>query len=175
MLVAGVGGLRCKCFAAAKQGARAIGVAGIVGSLTACAGPTSYDQTGQKQAQGNQIGSIVGSVVGGYIPGGSVAGQVLQSHAGAIGGLVGGAIGAALDEEDRQRLAQTTRAAFASGQRKTFSNKQTGVRGTVTVTSSRVNANGQQCRTVKQDVIVKDGTALSDTVSACKGPNGWDV
>lgn len=47
--------------------------------------------------------------------------------------------------------------------------------GKVAVTGSHVNSSGQQCRTVRQEVIVKSGTTLSDTVSACKGANGWDV
>ena len=74
-----------------------IAASGLLGCSTT---PTSYDQVGQKQAQGSQIGSVVG-----------------------------GAIGAALDEEDRQALARATRAAFVSGQNKTFSNSRTGVRG----------------------------------------------
>ena len=103
-----------------------ISISGLLGCATT---PASYDQVGQKQAQGSQIGTVVGSIVGGYIPaGGSVAGQVLQSQAGTIGNLVGGAIGAALDEEDRQALARATKAAFVSGQNKTFSNSRTGVR-----------------------------------------------
>ena len=53
-------------------------------------------------------------------------------------------------------------------QPKTFSNKQTGVRGSVKVTGS----GGQECRTEKQEMKLKGGTALTDTVSACKGPNG---
>jgi surface antigen len=164
------------CLASAKCGARCLLVTGIVFSLAACASPTSYDQTGQKQAQGNQIGTIVGSVVGGYIPGGgSVAGQVLQSHAGTIGGLVGGAIGASLDEEDRQALARATRAALESGQRKTFSNSRTGVRGSATVTASTKGTSGQPCRTVKQEAVLPDGKVLSNIVSACKGANDWDV
>ena len=115
-----------------------VSIAVVFSGLLGCS--SDYSQTGQKEMQGSQVGSIVGSVVGAYVPGGgSVAGQVLRSQAGTIGGLVGGAIGAALDEEDRRTLAQTTRAALASGQPKTFSNKQTGVRGSVTVTSTRVD------------------------------------
>lgn len=141
--------------------------------LVAC---SSTDQVGQKEAQGDLVGTVAGNVIGNFIPGGnSIAGQLVKSQAGTIGRLVGRSIGASLDEEDRQRLAQTTRAAIASGERKSFSNKKSGVSGKVTVTASHVNASGQQCRTVKQEVIVKDGTALSDTVSACKGPDGWDV
>ena len=168
--------MRCSYCASAKYGSRVVIAAAIASSLVACASPTSYDQTGQKQAQGSQIGSIVGSVVGSYIPGGgSVAGQVLQSQAGNIGSLVGGAIGAALDEEDRQALARATRAAFVTGQRKTFSSSRTGVRGSVTVTANTRNSSGQPCRTVKQEAVLPNGTVVSDIVSACKGPNDWEV
>ncbi len=151
-------------------------IASICSGLLACASTPGYDQVGQKEAQGQQTGSLIGGMIGAYVPGGnSIAGQVLKSQAGTIGGLVGSAIGAALDEEDRQALERTTRVVFASGQPKTFSNKKTGVRGSAKVAGSHVSASGQQCRTVKQEVMLKDGTALSDTVSACKGPNGWEV
>jgi surface antigen len=150
-----------------------ISVSGLLGCATT---PTSYDQVGQKQAQGSQIGTVVGSIVGGYIPtGGSVAGQVLQSQAGTIGNLVGGAIGAALDEEDRQALARATKAAFVSGQNKTFSNTRTGVRGSVTVTANSKSSSGQACRTLRQEAVLPNGKVVSEDVSACKGPNGWDV
>jgi surface antigen len=136
----------------------------------------SSAEYGQKEAQGQEIGSIVGNIVAPYIPvGNSVAGQLLQANAGTIGGLIGGAIGAALDEEDRKALEESTRVAFRSGKPQTFSNRKTGVRASVRVTGSRTNEEGRQCRTVKQEVKLKDGTALSDTVSACRGPNGWEV
>lgn len=89
--------------------------------------------------------------------------------------MVGGAIGAALDEEDRQALDRATRAAFVSGQKKTFTNSKTGVRGSATVTSNTKNASGQPCRTVKQEAILPDGKVLNNTVSACKGANDWEV
>jgi surface antigen len=156
----------------AQRAMTAIAVAAICSGLLACSG-TEY---GQKEAQGQEIGSIVGGMVAPYIGGGSAAGQFLQANAGTIGGLIGGAIGAALDEEDRLALERDTRAAFASGQTRSFSNRKTGVRATVKVTGTRVNAEGRQCRTVRQDVRLKDGTSLSDDVSACRGPNGnWDV
>jgi surface antigen len=150
-------------------------IVSICSALLACSTTTSYDQVGQKQEQGEEIGSIIGDMLGTYLPvGNSVAGQVLKTHAGTIGGLVGSAIGASLDEEDRQALDKATRASFESGQSKNFTNKRTGVRGSVTVTNSRVQS-GQPCRTVKQDVRLKNGTALSENVSACRGPNGWEV
>lgn len=159
---------------ASNQALSLIAVVSMFSSLLACS--SSPDQVGQKEAQGLQAGTVIGGMIGNYLPGGaSVAGQVIKSQSGTIGGFVGSRIGAALDEEDRQALARATRAAFDSGQPKTFSNKQTGVRGSVKVAASRVNPDGQQCRTVKQEVTLKDGTGLSENVSACKGPNGWDV
>ena len=141
--------------------------------LVAC---SSTGEVGQNETQGTLVGTVAGNMIGNFIPGGnSIAGQLVKSQAGTIGGMVGRVIGASLDEEDRQKLAQTTRAAISSGERKSFSNKKSGVSGKVTVTGSHVSASGQQCRTVKQEVIVKSGATLSDTVSACKGANGWEV
>jgi surface antigen len=153
-----------------------IALVSSISCLTACSGTPGYDQVGQKEAQGSQVGSIVGSVIGGYVPvGNSIAGQVLMSQAGTIGGFVGGRIGASLDEQDRRALEQATRAAFLSGERKSFSSSRTGVQGSVTVTANSKNAGGQPCRTVKQEVVLADKQVLSDSVSACKGPNGWEV
>ena len=146
----------------------------IVSILAACAGTGDGYEAGQKQEQGEQIGSIVGDMLGSIIPGGnSVAAQFVKANAGTIGGLVGGAIGAALDEEDRKALEKATHASFESGRSQSFSNRQTGVRGTVSVTNTSVDRGGRQCRTVKQEVHLRDGRSLSENVSACKTPEGW--
>ena len=150
----------------------ALCAAAICSALVAC----SSTEYGQKEAQGEEIGSIIGNMVAPYIGGSSAASQFLQANAGTIGGIIGGAIGAALDEEDRQALERSTRQAFASGQTKSFTNRKTGVHATVKVTGTRVNEQGRQCRTVRQEVKLKDGKTLADNVSACRGPNGnWDV
>jgi surface antigen len=143
-------------------------VAVLCSGLFACAGT----EFGGKEEQGEEIGSIIGGIVGSYIPGNSIGAQILQNHGDLIGGVIGGAIGAALDEEDRKMLAQSTHTAFTSGKAQTFSNRRTGVRGSVRVTATRTNSDGRQCRTVKQDVHLKDGRTASETVSACKGPGG---
>ena len=150
-------------------------IVAVCSVLLACAtAGTDYDQGGQKQEQGEEIGSVIGDLLGDYVPGGkSVAGQVLKANAGTIGGLVGGAIGAALDGEDLEALEQVTLESFDTGEPKSFASKRTGVRGSVKVNNKRINQNGQQCRTVRQDVRLKDGTARTGHVSACKGPNGW--
>ena len=157
----------------ARRGVHAVAIVLMCAGVGACAGgPGEY---GTKEAQGQEMGSIIGSIVAPYIPGSSVAASIVRSNGDLIGGLIGGAIGASLDEEDRKALEKSTREAFASGKSKSFSNKKTGVQATVKVTGTRVNEQGKQCRTVQQDVKLKDGSALKDTVSACKGPNGWEV
>jgi surface antigen len=145
----------------------AAAVAMICSALLACAA-----EMGEKEEQGQEIGSIIGGIVGSYIPGNSVGAQVLQNHGDLIGGMIGSAIGAALDEEDRKMLAQTTKAAFTSGKTQTFSNRNTGVRGSARVTANRTNSDGRPCRTVKQEVKLKDGRSFSDDVNACRGPDG---
>jgi surface antigen len=137
--------------------------------IAACAS----SEMGDKAEQGEEIGSILGGIIGPLIPGSSIGAQILQQHGDLIGGIIGGAIGAALDEEDQKALAKSTNTAFETGKNQSFSNKKTGVRATAKVTGTRLNAKGQQCRTVRQDVTLKNGKSASDTVSACKGPDGW--
>lgn len=136
--------------------------------LSACAG----GELGEKEEQGAEIGSVIGGIVGSYIPGSSIGAQIVRNHGDLIGGIIGGAIGASLDEEDRKLLEKSTYAAMTTGKTQTFANKKTGVRGTARVTATRTNAEGRQCRTVKQDVKLKDGKAVSDNVTACKGSDG---
>jgi surface antigen len=137
--------------------------------IAACAGT----ETGEKAEQGEELGSIIGGILGPLVPGSSVGAQLLQNHGDLIGGLIGGAIGEALDEEDERALAKTTHAAFETGKNQSFSNKKTGVRGSAKVANSRANAEGQPCRTVRQEVTLKNGKSARDSVRACKGPNGW--
>jgi surface antigen len=154
---------------------RRSGLAAAACAAALCAGLVGCASTelGQKEEAGEEIGSIIGGIVGSYMPGNSIGAQIVRNHGDLIGGMIGGAIGASLDEEDRMALAKTTRAAFVSGKTQSFSNSKTGVRGTARVTATRNNEQGQQCRTVNQEVKLKDGKALSDTVSACRGANGW--
>ena len=131
-------------------------------------------QMGQKEEEGTAAGAIIGGIVGGLLGGrggaavgGAIAGTV-------IGGFIGNRIGAALDEEDRLALERATRTAMTSGKSQRHTNKRTGVRVRAQVVSSQ-KVEGKQCRTVKQEVVLQDGNVMSDTVRACRGPNGWEV
>ena len=154
--------------------ARSFGLLVVVALTAGCSG--QGDGSG-KQAQGEMVGSILGSTIGNFIPGGgSIAGQLVKSQSGTIGTMIGGTIGAALDAEDRKRLEAATRAALASGTPSSFSNPDTGVKATVTPTAIVKGDDGKQCRSAKQDVTLKTGKVLSETVKACKGENGtWEV
>ena len=144
-----------------------------LGLIVGSAQPSSA-QMGQREGEGTAAGALLGGVLGGLI-GGSGGRAVVGVVAGAaIGGLIGNRIGASLDEEDRRAMATATRAAAVSGKPKKFSSRKTGVRGTAQVVSTQ-QVDGRQCRTIKQEVVLKDGSVLNDTVNACKGARGWEV
>jgi surface antigen len=143
-----------------------------VGMLATATSP-SPAQMGPKESQGTASGALIGGIVGGLIGHGGASSLVGGLAGAAIGGLIGNRIGASLDEQDRLALARATHAAFVSGRSQHFS-RRTGAHGRIDVVSS-TRVDGKPCRTVKQEVVLKDGSVLSDVVSACRGPNGWQV
>ena len=136
--------------------------------------PLAAPAQGPKERQGQEIGGLLGGFLSAIPGGSSVGGQIARQLAPTVGAAVGGSIGAQLDEEDRQALARATRRALSSGSTQSFSSKSV-TRGNATVLSNSKNAEGQPCRTIKQDLVMKNGTVLSETVSGCKGPNGWQI
>ena len=141
----------------------------LAGSMT----PASA-QMGPREGEGTAAGAIIGGIVGGLIGGrggAAVGGAIIGT---VVGGLIGNRIGAALDEEDRVAFERATRRAITSGKSQRYTNKRTGVRARASVVSSQ-KVEGKPCRTIKQEVVLKDGNVVSDTVRACRGPNGWEV
>jgi surface antigen len=157
-----------------RRGWIVIATAGLIVTILCASVLPSRAQMGTREEQGTAAGSLLGGVLGG-IAGGRGSRGVAGAVAGAaIGGFIGNRIGAALDEQDRQALARATRAAASSGKPKSFASRKSGARGRVeVVSSSRVD--GRECRTIKQEVVLKDGRTLNDTVRACKGSRGWEV
>lgn len=128
-----------------------------------------------KEDQGTIGGALLGGAVGSMF-GGGTGGHVAGGIIGAVvGGVIGNQIGRALDEEDRRQLEQMTRRTITTGGGQTYRNRKTGVVAKTRVTKQNKNAKGEACRTVEQEVVLKDGTVNRDTVSACRGPNGWVV
>ena len=147
---------------------------GLALALIIISSPLAAWAQGPKEQQGQVMGGFLGNIISIIPGGGSVGGQIARQMAPTVGAAVGGSIGAQLDEEDRQALARATRRALSSGSAQSFSSKSV-TRGNATVLSNSKNAEGQPCRTIKQDVELKNGSVLSNTVSGCKGPNGWQI
>lgn len=149
-------------------------VVALAAVLCLCAAPTAHAQMGKNEAGGTAAGAIFGGILGGVI-GGRAGNALVGGIAGAVvGSLIGNRIGAQLDEQERRALARATRNAFTSGKSQNFSAKS-GVRGRANVIST-TNVDGKSCRTVRQDVTLKDGSVLNDTVSACRDANGrWEI
>lgn len=129
---------------------------------------------GPKQQVGTLGGALAGAAVGSQF--GSGNGRLAAVLGGALlGGFLGNQIGAALDEADRHSLQRVTLQAARGGRSSHFHNKKTGVSGTARVTGTTIAENGRTCRTVEQEVTLPNNKISRDTVTACKGPNGWEV
>lgn len=138
------------------------------------AGCSASSETGgvDKATAGLALGSVAGGLVGFYVPGGNhVANTVIGA---AAGGAVGAMVGAALDEQDRQEMARLRNRSFETGQPQQFTSPRTGANVNVKVVET-TTVTKKLCRTVQQDVELKDGSKSSENVTACKGPNGWVV
>ena len=147
---------------------------GLVAACAMAASLTGANAQGSKEEQGSVLGGIFGAIVGNVIPGGGIGSEIARTAAPFVGSAIGASIGAQLDEEDRQALAAATKRAFSSGSSQSVRGKH-GSKISVKVAANTKNAAGQQCRTVRQDVILKNGSTLSDTVSACKDGRGWVI
>lgn len=130
-------------------------------------------ETGGKQEAGMVIGALAGGLLGAQF--GSGAGRVAATLVGtAAGTAIGGMIGAAMDEQDRLELERITMASFESGEAQTYVSPRTGARAEVRIVKTTKTAQ-KICRTASQDVTLSDGNRSSETVTACKGPDGWVV
>jgi surface antigen len=147
------------------------GALGIL--LTVAAVNTAPAQMGPHESQGTAVGALFGGLIGGAIGGGAGRAIVGSLAGAAVGGFIGNRIGASLDEQDRIALDHATRNAFISGRSQHFA-RRAGAHGRVVVLNSN-RVDGKPCRTVKQEVVLKNGNVLDDTVSACRGPHGWQV
>ena len=141
----------------------------LAGALGGCA------QSGQtdKQDAGVLIGGIAGGLLGSQF--GSGSGNVAATIGGAAAGAtIGGAIGAAMDEEDRKEMARLTDRSFETGSVQEYTSPRTGAHVKVSIVKTE-HAEKKLCRTASQEVSLTDGTSMTDTVTACRGPNGWVI
>ena len=112
-------------------------------------------------------GSYLGSALGG-----GTAARIVGAVAGGVAGYyVGSTVGGYLGKEDKQRMAQASQTAFDTGQPQTFSNLDTGLKGTAQVLPSPPTAQQDgECKTIRQTVVLKDGKTVTEDVRSCKEP-----
>lgn len=130
-------------------------------------------QSAETRRFGSVLGSVAGSIGGSYLGsylGGGTAGRILGAVAGGVAGYyVGSTVGGYLGKEDKQRMAQASQTAFNTGQTQTFSNPDTGLRGTAEVVpSTQAGQQNGECKTIRQTVVLKDGKTVTEDVKSCK-------
>jgi len=132
---------------------------------------------GPKETGGTLIGAAVGGLVGAQF--GSGTGKIIATTLGVLAGAwAGNATGKALDDADKKQMqstAQTSLENNQTGQTASWSNPDSGNRGTVTPTKTYQTAAGQNCREYRQTVTV-DGKTEEAWSTACRQPDGtWEI
>ncbi len=146
--------------------------AALVLTLAAC-------EPGQinKQTGGTLIGAGLGALAGSQIGGGR--GQLAAVAVGALAGAYfGSEVGKSLDRADKlamQRTSQNALESNRSGQPSSWSNPDSGHRGTVTPTRTYRTAAGENCREYQQTVTI-DGKTEQAHGRACRQSDGsWKI
>lgn len=92
-------------------------------------------------------------------------------------GYLGGQIGLALDEMDREKMNEAAQAALDTGKVQTWDNPETDTSGTAKIikTGGAARAGGN-CKTVRNTIVLADGSSKQEDVTACKNANGeWEA
>lgn len=122
-----------------------------------------------------QTGEGIGTIAGGAL-GGLAGNQLAKENKGlwtlagaAAGAFIGNQIGKYVDERDQPKVAEATVNAAESGTEQDWKSEETGASGTAKVVAVDEVAN---CKEIEQTVSLADGTTASETVKACKDPDG---
>jgi surface antigen len=131
-----------------------------------------------------QIGTIAGAA-GGAAAGKAIGGDGTSGYVGLIigavaGGYLGGELGKRLSNRDREQQASATNKALDTGSSQSWSNPESGARGSVAVNepfqSKTGSTNGQTCRAFSSSATAGDGTSGTGKGTACKQPDGtWKI
>ncbi len=144
----------------------------LVLALAACA-----PGQGRKQTGGTLIGAGLGALTGSQIGGGR--GKLAAVAIGALAGAyLGSEVGKSLDRADKLAMRRTSQDALEgnpTGQSSSWSNPDSGHRGTVTPTKTYQTASGRPCREYQQTVTI-DGKTEQAYGRACRQPDGsWKI
>ncbi len=141
-------------------------------SLSACSGAHGSKETG-----GTIVGAALGGLVGSKV--GRGRGQLAAVAVGALmGAFLGREVGQSLDRTDRLpagRAASYGLEHKSSGEPTSWSNPDSGHRGTITPVRTYRGASGRYCREYQQTVTV-GGRTEQAYGTACRQPDGsWKV
>ena len=141
-------------------------------SLAACTGAP-----GSKENGGTLVGAALGGLVGSKV--GRGRGQLAAVAIGAVtGAFLGRSVGQSLDRVDRlfaRRAVSHGLEHKASGQSTSWSNPDSGNRGTITPVRTYREMSGRYCREYQQTVTV-GGRTEQAYGTACRQPDGsWKV
>jgi surface antigen len=131
-------------------------------------------QSADTRRVGGLAGSIAGAIGGSYLGrylGGGTAGAIVTSIAGGVAGYyVGAGIGGYLGRDDQKKMASASQQAFYTGEPQTFSNPDSGVKGRAEIIrpSDVAQQSSGNCKTIRQTVVLKDGTTHTEDVKSCK-------
>ncbi len=127
------------------------------------------------------IGAVTGAVGGAWVGSnvGKGKGQIVGIAAGTLlGGYLGKSVGASLDRGDMayyNKSSQSTLETAKVGETSTWSNPDTGNRGTITPTKTYRSDGGSYCREYQQTISV-GGKTEKAFGTACRQPDGsWQV
>jgi surface antigen len=150
-------------------------IAAIIIPATLMSGLTACDN--------QQIGTIAGSA-GGAAAGRAIGGDGTGGYVGLIlgaiaGGYLGGKVGEWLTNKDKQQMSTTTNQALEqgkAGQTYSWTNPDSGNKGSVTPTQSFRNQDGSTCRDFSSNVSSAQGQTANGAGVACKQADGtWQI
>ena len=137
-------------------------------SRTASATTDCQRQNRRNRRRGRVLGGIIGSVAGGAV-GDSVGGAIAALP---IGALIGDVIARQLNCDEQDQAADATERAVAGGVGTTAewtSETREGVTGSTTVVATEAGADGSECLTVT-DVVIVDGEETRAPKRMCRRP-----
>jgi len=133
------------------------------------------DNSNSNQTTGLLLGGATGALLGSAIGDGNGKSAAIGIGA-VLGALVGSQIGSKMDQNDRS-LAQDAAEKAATGpvgQEITWSNNQSGNKGSAKSLQSGVDSQGHTCRKIEQQVSV-DGKTDLIVIDVCLIDNHWVV
>jgi len=146
-------------------------------SMALLAGCATDMQNSPGETVGGVLGAVGGAVLGAQVGGGK--GQLAAVAVGTLAGAwLGSAIGRNMDETDRLKAQRTTQDSLEynkTGTTSTWSNPDSGYKGTTTPIRTYQTADQQACREYRSTVTI-DGRTEEAVGTACREPDGtWRI